>query len=86
LGGGILKRIKKLVYVIIASLSLSIALPTPSINQVSAPVIVQAKTTTVYVTPTGKKYHKKKCGNGKYTKSTLEKAKKAGLTPCKKCY
>jgi hypothetical protein len=80
-----LKRIKKLIYVIIASLSLSIVIP-PPVNYHSSPIIVQAKTTTVYITPTGKKYHKKKCGNGTYTKATLEKAKKAGLTPCKKCF
>lgn len=42
--------------------------------------------TVVYVTPTGKRYHKNNhCNNGKYTKSTLAEAKKRGLTPCKKC-
>jgi hypothetical protein len=41
---------------------------------------------SVYVTPTGKKYHKKKCGNGTYTKVKISKAKARGLTPCKKCY
>lgn len=48
--------------------------------------ITASAETTVYVTPTGKKYHKKKCGNGKYTKEKLSKAKDRGLTPCKKCY
>ena len=40
----------------------------------------------VYVTKTGSKYHNKKCGNGTYTESTLEAAKKRGLEPCSKCY
>lgn len=81
-----MKRMKKLIYVIIASLSLSIVVPAPVTYQGNAPMEVQAKSTTVYVTPTGKRYHRKKCGNGTYTKSTLEKAKKSGLTPCKKCF
>ena len=81
-----MKRIKKLIYVLIASLSLSVVAPSPIAHVSHAPVTIQAKSSTVYVTPTGKKYHKKKCGNGTYRKSTLAKAKKAGLTPCKKCY
>lgn len=40
----------------------------------------------VYETPTGSKYHRKACGNGNYTATTLEKAKARGLTPCQKCY
>lgn len=42
--------------------------------------------TTVYVTPTGSKYHTHKCGNGTYTESSLDAAKSRGLTPCKKCF
>ena len=42
--------------------------------------------TTVYVTKTGSKYHKKKCGNGNFYQSTLSAAKARGLTPCEKCY
>lgn len=42
---------------------------------------------TVYVTPTGKRYHRiSNCGNGTYTKSTLSAAKARGLTPCQKCW
>lgn len=41
---------------------------------------------TVLVTPTGKKYHNRKCGNGTYTESTLDAALARGLTPCAKCY
>jgi biopolymer transport protein ExbD len=74
-----MKRIKKLIFIAIVSISLlplsPISLPTQN-----TPVTVEAstkKSTTVYVTRTGKKYHKKKCGNGKYYKSTLKEAKKS---------
>ena len=41
---------------------------------------------TVYVTPTGKKYHyNSSCNGGSYSPTTLDKAIKMGLTPCKKC-
>ncbi len=39
----------------------------------------------VYKTKTGKKYHYLKCGNGKYTKISITKAKALHLEPCKKC-
>ncbi|WP_430597760.1 hypothetical protein [Enterococcus sp. AZ177] len=41
---------------------------------------------TVLVTPTGSKYHNRKCGNGTYTPATLEEAQARGLTPCSKCF
>lgn len=41
---------------------------------------------TVYVTPTGSKYHTHKCGNGTYTATSLSNAQARGLTPCKKCF
>ncbi|WP_288227799.1 thermonuclease family protein [uncultured Enterococcus sp.] len=41
---------------------------------------------TVYVTPTGSKYHTHKCGNGTYSPATLEEALGRGLSPCSKCY
>lgn len=41
---------------------------------------------TVYVTPTGSKYHSHKCGNGRFYASTLSAAQARGLEPCKKCY
>ena len=47
--------------------------------------IVQAET-TVYITPTGSKYHTHKCGNGTYYPTTLSDAKSRGLTPCQKCF
>ena len=41
---------------------------------------------TVYVTPTGKKYHyNSSCNGGSYSPTTLDNAIKIGLTPCKKC-
>ncbi len=43
-------------------------------------------TGTVYVTPTGKKYHVKSHGRGNFSPATLEEAKNMGLTPCDVCY
>ena len=41
---------------------------------------------TVYVTPTGKRYHlSSTCGGPNSTATTLSNAKSMGLTPCKKC-
>ncbi|WP_430616088.1 hypothetical protein IGI71_000176 [Enterococcus sp. DIV1279b] len=42
--------------------------------------------TSVLVTPTGSKYHTRKCGNGTYTPATLAEAQSRGLTPCAKCF
>ena len=83
-----MKRIKKIIVTILISLSLVAVIPDITTIPVTTPSItqVQAKTTYVYVTPTGKKYHTHKCGRGTYTKATLKKAKARGLTPCKKCY
>jgi methylphosphotriester-DNA--protein-cysteine methyltransferase len=46
-----------------------------------------AKTTTVYVTRTGKKYHKESCRHLKRSKKaiSLKNAKAQGYTPCKVC-
>lgn len=41
---------------------------------------------TVYITPTGKRYHyRSTCGGKNSTSTTLNNAKARGLTPCKKC-
>lgn len=41
---------------------------------------------TIYVTPTGKRYHYDgNCNGGKYEEATLEEAIARGLTPCQKC-
>ena len=40
---------------------------------------------TVYVTPTGKRYHYSgSCNGGSYSPTTLDNALRMGLTPCKK--
>lgn len=40
----------------------------------------------VLVTPTGSKYHIRKCGNGTYTDASLEEALARELEPCSKCF
>lgn len=46
----------------------------------------QSNSRTVYVTPTGKRYHySSSCNGGSYSPSTLDEARARGLTPCKKC-
>lgn len=41
---------------------------------------------TVYITPTGSKYHySSSCNGGSYSATTLESAKNSGYTPCGKC-
>ncbi|MFC6316045.1 DNA/RNA non-specific endonuclease [Lapidilactobacillus achengensis] len=40
----------------------------------------------VFVTPTGKRYHKYAHGNGTFTKTSLQDAKSRGLTPCQVCW
>ncbi len=41
---------------------------------------------TVYITKTGKRWHRDShCNGGTYYESTLDAAKRRGLTPCKKC-
>ncbi|MGY3703281.1 hypothetical protein BW731_02945 [Vagococcus martis] len=42
--------------------------------------------TTVFVTPTGKRYHTHAHGRGNFSQSTLGEAKNQGLTPCQVCY
>ena len=83
-----MKRLKRFTISFILALTLTTFSPEINTTPVFTQTIVhvQAKTSYVLVTPTGKKYHKKKCGNGTYTKTTLKKAKARGLTPCKKCF
>lgn len=46
----------------------------------------QSNGRTVYITPTGKRYHyNSNCNDGTYIPSTLSEAQAMGLTPCKKC-
>lgn len=62
----------------------------PQEKPVQEPVAIapaaEQSSATVYVTPTGKRYHyDNHCNAGSYSPTTLEKAKAAGLTPCKRC-
>lgn len=46
----------------------------------------EANSRTVYITPTGSKYHyDNNCNGGTYIPSTLAEAQALGLTPCKRC-
>lgn len=58
--------------------------PAPAKQETPTPPEPDVK--MVLVTPTGKRYHSRVCGNGNFTEATLEHAKSRGLTPCKKCY
>lgn len=54
--------------------------------QAEAAKATSTKGHTIYVTPTGKKYHySSSCNGGTYIASTLDQALARGLTPCKKC-
>lgn len=51
-----------------------------------AAAAAEQSSTTVYITPTGKRYHyDNHCNDGNYSPTTLDKAESAGLTPCKRC-
>ncbi|WP_026835535.1 hypothetical protein [Eubacterium xylanophilum] len=85
---------KKLVIIgmmVVMMLEVVGTVPATPINEHSN--VVEAKKRTkkkkakkVYITPTGKCYHSRKCGRGSYYKVTLKKAKSYLLKPCKKCY
>lgn len=46
----------------------------------------ESQSRTVYITPTGKRYHyDNNCNGGTYIPSTMDEALAKGLTPCKKC-
>lgn len=60
--------------------------PEPEPQPDPAPQENQSNSRTVYITPTGKKYHyDNNCNGGTYIPSTLAEAQANGLTPCKKC-
>ncbi|MBQ7733781.1 MAG: DUF4102 domain-containing protein [Synergistaceae bacterium] len=70
---------------IIAILFLSLAV---LIQLLSFPQTVRASDSdTVVVTPKGKKYHYQSCRTvkGKYTRLTVEQARKKGYKPCGVC-
>lgn len=59
---------------------------TPAPEPDPDPAPAQETGRTVYITPTGSKYHyDNNCNGGTYIASTLGEAKSMGLEPCKKC-
>lgn len=59
---------------------------TPAPEPEPDPEPAQETGRTVYITPTGSKYHyDNNCNGGTYIASTLDEAKSLGLEPCKKC-
>jgi micrococcal nuclease len=63
---------------------------TPGFAQTKSSVLIAAadkKEETVYITKTGKKYHRSTCGHLKQSKIavTRKQAQEMGLTPCKHC-
>lgn len=76
----------------VATTTIATTKPTTTEEKITEPpqVIEQPKinnqSKTVYITPTGKKYHyDNHCNGGSYNPSTLEEALSLGLEPCKKC-
>lgn len=59
----------------------------PTVKQPAVQVTAAEKhSVTVYITPTGKRYHlDSDCGGKNSSATTLERATGMGLTPCKKC-
>lgn len=59
---------------------------TPAPEPEPDPAPAQETSRTVYITPTGSKYHyDNNCNGGTYIASTLDEALALNLTPCKKC-
>lgn len=59
---------------------------TTKVKQTAAETVRQNIGSTVYITPTGKRYHYRSTCGGKNSKSTsLDSAINSGYTPCKKC-
>ena len=48
--------------------------------------LAKKKKKMVYITATGRCYHRTPCGSGTYYKVTLKRARELCLDPCKKCY
>ena len=79
-----LNRLKSLLGVEVTEAETTIQETEP--QTVAEPPQNDNQSVTVYITPTGKKYHyDSKCGNGTYNPIGLEEAIAEGYTPCKKC-
>lgn len=60
--------------------------PTPIPTPQPTPEPTPTQNRTVYITPTGRRYHYDgNCNGGTYIPSTLQEALRRGLTPCSKC-
>jgi hypothetical protein len=84
------KKIKKSLVLFLTTLSLVIL---PYFQPLNTPILTniefaQAKSQTVYITDTGKKYHTSSCRTLRKskTKTTLKRAKADGYKPCKVCH
>ena len=80
-----MKKKLLVLFLVVAMMLEGIGIVPDSIN-VSQQSSIQAKSRKVYITPTGKCYHCRKCGRGTYYKVSLKKAKSLGLRACKRCY
>ena len=78
---------RRLIAVLVLLLSLLTPLPAASAQRPAAPLTVQQKDCTVYITRTGKRYHREGCRylRGGAVAMTREEALKRGLSPCRVC-
>ena len=57
------------------------------LQEIEEPQQNDSQSITVYITPTGKKYHySSNCGNGTYIPVSLDEAISKSYEPCKKCF
>lgn len=71
---------------IVFSLPDTIFVPEPTAEPVTVPEPTASSGETVYITPTGSKYHlDPSCNGGSYSPTSLEDAIARGLEPCGKC-
>jgi biopolymer transport protein ExbD len=82
--------VKKLTLLFVVAAALLFVAPVQSIvaQQASVQVAQDPQATTVYITKTGKKYHKDGCRYLSQSKinTTLKDAKAKGYTACKICH
>ena len=64
----------------------SVATSTQSSSKEAVEAKPDTNTASVFVTPTGKKYHAKAHGRGNFSETSLDDALSRGLEPCDVCY
>jgi hypothetical protein len=83
-------HVKKLVLLLVLFGSLLFVAPVQHVvaQQPTVQLAEDPQSTTVYITKTGKKYHKDGCRylSQSKIKTTLKEAKANGYTPCKVCH